>query len=232
MSPTLDCPSLESLSLTCSLFGVHFLENLNGTCPNLKKIETHRARAQGGRAEGPHGPLRFFHENLEELSFLSLRYTPMHVICPKLGKLVLSSVGSEEQEPILEMDCPRVTTFQIFGYHIGACLPSILLALPSLKFLYISNAQIEKREVVLEHYCVEDIVIAHSNMNKLRLVMPSLVRVSLVESCVRDLQVLPRVVVTIETSFYGEKVRTVILGEDMVTCCDLKTCSRSKSFEC
>ena len=117
----------------------------------------------------------------------------------------------------MEVECPLVTMCQIFGDYVEKCLLAMLLALPSLRFLIISNALMESREVVLEHSYVEGIEIAHSKVDNLKLVMPSLVQVGLVESCVQTMQVTSDVAVTFKTGIFEGKVINVIPGGKMVT---------------
>ena len=73
------------------------------------------------------------------------------------------------------------------------------------------------REVVLEHPSVDRIEVAYSKVGTLRLVMPRLVEVELVESCVWSMQVTSNVVLTLETDMYCGKLNRVIPGGEMVT---------------
>lgn len=118
-SPTLDCPLLESLTLSSSRFGaIPFLDNLNSTCLNLKKAEIVRLGQNGESVEGPCSPLTISHKNL-----VNLPTTPTHVTCPKLGKVVLRWEGSRVKQLRLEWIArlsPRST-------YLGTTLSHIFL---------------------------------------------------------------------------------------------------------
>ena len=146
--PNFTCRSLESLTLrSARIEPVHFLAHLNSRCPNLKKVEIEKYRPNGGRVEEAQGPSTFSHDFLEDLTLVNFLTTPTHIMCPKLGKLVLRWDGSDVKKPNMEGKCPSLTTLQIFGYNIEAHLSSVLCALPSLKSL-----SIDGRDLVLEQF--------------------------------------------------------------------------------
>ena len=139
MSPTLDCLSLEALSVRSSEFSIEFLENLNSSCPLLMKVEIERLRCSG-RADRLLGPLELFHETLMELKLVNLQYAPIRLKCLNLSKLTMEWVGSEAKELRLEMDCPNLNALHLSGYDVEDCLPSILSTVPTLKSVCVSNA--------------------------------------------------------------------------------------------
>lgn len=171
LSATLVLPSLESLSLCSWLFNMQLLEDLNFMCPKLKKVKIERLRRLAN-VDGDRSSSRFSYKSVEELHLDNFLLSPTHIICPKLDKLVLRWFEDKVGEPSFELDCSLVTTLGTVGYHTKSCLSAIFSKLPSLKFLYISDATFESGELVLEHSSIEGIEVAHSNVESLRLVRP------------------------------------------------------------
>ena len=110
---------------------------------------------------------------------------------------------------------PNLTTFRISGCYIESYLPSFLHALPSLKYLDISDIYIQRTEVTLEHSQIEKVVISFSKLEKVILVMPSLVRVCVIASKVRMLQVIASDTVTL-CSFRSIETKIEVTREEMV----------------
>ena len=67
------------------------------------------------------------------------------------------------------------------------------------------------------HSSLEGIEIVGSRVDTLRLGMPSLVRVGLVDSCVRNIQATSGMAVTLETRKSVRLMKRVILGGELET---------------
>ena len=179
VSGAITWPSLEMLTIyecgyNAGSHGIECLADLTSICPRLKSAVLEISGQVEGRWE-------FSHETLEELELKSAPCVPKRIACPKLRKLIITRSYGGRSELALKVECPDLVELQICEYSDLSFLPPILLELTSLKRLQISSARIEVA-VVLEHSHIQVLVIEKCELEKVRLVMQSLVQVSVLES--------------------------------------------------
>lgn len=203
-SLVLACPSLEQMKICSDTFDAKCVENINATCPSLKKVEIGRAMNDGGYEDWDEGDkneglLEFVHEGVAELVLRNLTRAKIRVDCAKLQKLVLMLLAEEQlaRTTILEINCPEVRSLVLDGYgQVFLCVPQILTMLPTQESLRIGCVSEKAKHVVWKHNKIRDLVIAKSDkkidskvledkLKTLTLEMPSLVRVSVELSSVQ-----------------------------------------------
>ena len=171
-SAMLTCPSLEELTLDGNNVSTPFVEKLSSLCPRLKRLIVRR-----GKPLVEEGPLDFVHATLEELQLRGLSYSPLHVTCPKLTKLIMHWKHEiSKPMPRLEGRCPNLTKLKLGSYSSVLWLPTILATFPSLESLYFSEMVILEWQLCLEHPRIQMVWLCEVEIIELSLLMPSLVR--------------------------------------------------------
>lgn len=183
LSPRLMCPSLEILKLTGSSVGAHCLQNLKFSCPKLRRVHVEWLLNEG------HGPLDLVHTKVEELEMVNTFHQPLRLACSNLRELTMKWYDAKfNGVTSFEFECPNLSRLHLCGCTNLRDLPLILSTLSTLKSLKISKGGRHLREVVLKHSRIQDVVVDDTSMQKIVLLMSSLVQISFCRSIVRVLQ--------------------------------------------
>ena len=171
--------------MNCVDLDARCLENLNNTCPMLKRLEVEWVKDDGEEDLTCHA-LDIFHETLEVLKVTNYWSLPIQMIF--------------RIQTLLWVVCPNLTSLTLLGYTDMPRLPLILCDLPRLETLEVTLSAMHWPTVKLEHGQLLLLSINHGKIDKLVIIMPKLDHLFLVTCMVKTIQVASREIVNMKFS--------------------------------
>lgn len=190
------CPLLEHLDLVGIISMVNCLDQLNSTCPILKRLKVDMSAFQGE-------PLSIFLENVEEMMMSNLTRAKVRLDCPKLTNLCVSYTFLPEVLLKFMAHCPKLKDLRVTGYNQSSVLSSFLNFFSLLESLNIERSSIEGENLDLVHPHIQEVGFTNVRMRqKVVLSIPHLENLYIFESNICKLTATSNKSVTLEPSSY------------------------------